>query len=76
MAAGIALAEHYQTEALRLFESGYIDPDLKLAERVLNFIRESGGLVSLRCVYQKGPNAARDRDTALRLLKSSKTIDG
>jgi hypothetical protein len=68
MAAGIALAEHYQTEALRLFESGFIDPDLKLVERVLNFIRESGGLVSTRCVYQKGPNAARDKDTALRLL--------
>ena len=69
MAAGIALAQHYQTEALRLFEAGFIDPDLKLAERVLDFIRERGGVVSPRCVYQKGPNAARDKETALRLLK-------
>lgn len=34
MAAGIALSEHYQSEALRLFNSGSANPDLILAERV------------------------------------------
>lgn len=40
------------------------DPDLVLAEKVLAFIRERGGLVSLRDIYTHGPNAVRNRKTA------------
>jgi hypothetical protein len=68
MAAAITLAQHYQGEALRLFEAGFINPDLLLAEKVLAFVRQRGGEVSLRCIYTLGPNAARDRATALRIM--------
>jgi uncharacterized protein DUF3987 len=69
MAAAITLAQHYQSEALRLFEAGFTDPILILAEKVLAFIRERGGLVSPRCIYTHGPNAARDRATAVRIIR-------
>jgi hypothetical protein len=68
VARGIALAQHYQGEALRLFEAGFADPDLILAEKVLAFIRQRGGVISARCIYTHGPNAARDRKTALRSI--------
>jgi hypothetical protein len=69
MMDGIALAEFYTSEALRLFEAGMTNPDLVLAEKVLAFIKERGELVSLRCVYTHGPNAARDKATAARMMK-------
>ena len=68
MAWGISLSQHYQSEALRLFEAGFVDPDLILAEKVLAFIRQRGGVTSARCIYTHGPNAARDRKTALRTI--------
>lgn len=68
MAAGIDLAQHYQSEALRLFETGATNPDLALAERVLDFMREQGGTVGLRQLYQFGPNAVRDAETARRIM--------
>lgn len=69
MADGIALAEHYRSEALRLFEGGATDPDLILAQKVLDFMRERGGIVSLRAIYQFGPNAARDKATAQHIMR-------
>jgi hypothetical protein len=68
MAAGIALAQHYQDEALRLFEAGATNGDLLLAEKVRDWIREQGGTVSLRSLYQYGPNRVRDAATARRIL--------
>ena len=69
MAHGITLAEHYRGEAQRLFEAGHTDPDLVLAEKVLDFIRDRGGTVGLRCIYTHGPNAARDKATAQRIVR-------
>jgi hypothetical protein len=69
MMDGMALAEFYKAEALRLFEAGMTDPDLALAERALTFIKGRGGPVSLRCIYTHGPNAAREKATAERIMK-------
>ena len=49
MASGIALAQHYAAEALRLRGAAQIDPKLKLAQRILEWITRhwDGPLISL-----------------------------
>ena len=70
MGAGIILAQYYAGEALRLFHAGAADPDLLLAQRTLDWLRSSWReeLVSLRALYQKGPNAIRDAKTAKKVV--------
>lgn len=69
MAHGITLANHYVAEALRIFEAGLANPDLTLAHALLVWLRDwPEKNVSLPDIYQKGPNAIRDRDTAGRLV--------
>ena len=69
MAFGIELAEHYGAEALRLFAAGRVGDDLRLAQRLLDWLQTGlqEPLVSLPDIYQRGPNAIRDAGTARRL---------
>jgi hypothetical protein len=68
MAAGIELAQHYASEALRLFEVGSIDGDLLLAQKVLRWLIERGRpTVTLVDVYQRGPYAVRSSKPAGRI---------
>ena len=71
MAAGISLAQHYAAEALRLFEASRISADLLLAQKLLSWLLGcwSETAVSLPDIYQKGPNAIRDKATAAKLVK-------
>ena len=71
LASGIELAQHYATEALRLFEAGATDPDLILAESLLTWLHTgwSHSLVSLPDIYQHGPNPIRDKETARRMVR-------
>ena len=64
MAAGITLAQHYVTEALRLFEASRVSDDLRLAQKLLTWllVSWSENFVSLPDIYQKGPNAIRDKN--------------
>ena len=70
MSAGIALAQHYAAEALRLFGVGRLGTDLQLAQKLLAWLL--GGwhevAVSLPDIYQRGPNAIRDKATAKKLV--------
>jgi hypothetical protein len=70
MEHGIALAEHYVCEALRLFGSSRINPDLALARRLLNWLLKDWGEpnVSLPDIYQRSLNAIGDQATARRLV--------
>ena len=70
MAAGIMLAQHYVAEALRLFEASRVSDDLRLADKLLRWLLGpwSEDFVSLPNIYQKGPNAIRDKTTAARLV--------
>jgi len=64
--AGIALAQHYAMEALRLFDAGSARPEILPAEQLLDWLNSRDGeLISLPDVYQFGPNAFRDAKTAL-----------
>ena len=70
ISAGIALADHYATEALRLFGVSRIAPDLKLAQRLLAWLHHSWGgpAISLPDIYQRGLNAIGDKATAARMV--------
>jgi hypothetical protein len=68
--AGVMLASYYAGEAQRLHEQGYVDPDIALAERLLNWLCNSWeyDLVSLPDIYQRGLNAISDKKTAVRIV--------
>lgn len=67
--AGIELAQFYLSEALRLFNSAAMNPDLLLAKKLLNWVRSRGTPLYLRAVYQYGPNSIRDKETARRIVR-------
>jgi Protein of unknown function (DUF3987) len=70
MAAGIALAQHYVAEALRLFEASRVSDDLRLAQMLLTWLLGpwKEDLVSLPNIYREGPNSIRDKTTAAKLV--------
>jgi Protein of unknown function (DUF3987) len=77
MAHGIALAEHYCGEALRLFGQSQVNREQEQCHKMLNFIRKQDGPVSLRLIGQEGPYGLRKRDAALpviSMLEKSGTI--
>jgi len=67
---GIALAEHYATEALRIFQTSKINADLVLAQRLLNWMQQNWkeAAISLPDIYQRSLNSIRDKATAARLV--------
>jgi hypothetical protein len=72
MAHGITLAQFYAAEALRIQAASQINPDLALAQHLLDWLQkdwpELTGLVSLPDIYQFGPNQIRDKQTASRIV--------
>jgi hypothetical protein len=67
---GIALADHYATEALRLFAASQADAELVRAQELLRWLLISwdGDVVGLPEIYQFGPNFVRDKRTSTRLV--------
>jgi Protein of unknown function (DUF3987) len=70
MGAGIALAEHYAAEALRVFGAARINADLRLAQRLLDWLLGTWGEanISLPDIYQRSLNAVADKATAAKLV--------
>ena len=70
LAQGVKLAEFYTAEALRLYSAGVIDPDLLLAEQVIEWFRDKWGqpYISLPDLYQRGPKAIRDKKKAKEIM--------
>jgi hypothetical protein len=69
MANGITLAQHYAAEALRLFSAGQIDERLCLAQSVLTWLTSwPEPSISLPDIYQRGPNAVRDKRMAAAMV--------
>ena len=69
--AGILLAEHYAAEARRLHDAGQPDPELDLAQRVLDWLAgEWSGrpLISVPDLYTFGPGPVRDKRIASRII--------
>jgi Protein of unknown function (DUF3987) len=70
MSAGIALAEHYAVEALRLFGASRVNADVFLAYRLQSWVLTKWGEpnISLPDIYQRGLNAIGDSATARRMV--------
>ena len=69
MQAGIALAEHYAAELLRLGEAAAVAPDLALAQRLLAWWQaRPDPRCHLAGIYQRGLNAIADAATARRIV--------
>jgi len=68
--AGIALAEHYAVEALRLFGASRVNADLRLARRLLDWLHHEWRepVIALPVIYQRSLNAIGDQATARRLV--------
>jgi len=72
MAAGVELAQHYAAEALRLFGTNSVNPDLHLAQAAFGWMRSPGWgkpLISLPDLYQRGPNAIRESAVARKIAE-------
>ncbi|MEI2771848.1 MAG: YfjI family protein [Candidatus Competibacter sp.] len=68
--SGIWLMDHYLTETLRIQDAGIADPDLQLAQRLLEWLHGLGEAHTyLAKVYQFGPNGIRDAKTARKMLE-------
>jgi hypothetical protein len=70
MEAGIALAEHYATEASRLFDASRVSGDLRLAQRLRDWLVSQWPEpnISLPDIYQRSLNAIGDKATANKLV--------
>jgi hypothetical protein len=69
MAGGIALAQHYAAELLRLHGAAGVSPDLDLAARLLAWWQaRPDPRCHLSAIYQRGLNAVRDAATARRIV--------
>jgi hypothetical protein len=70
MRAGIALAEHHAAEALRLLGASRVNSDLRLAQRLLDWLLGawSAPAISLPDIYQRSLNAIGDKATAAKLV--------
>lgn len=65
------LMQHYLAEALRLWGAGQVTAELKLAQEVLNWLRDKmgpGRVIPMAEIYRKGPSAIRSAGTARKVL--------
>jgi len=73
MTGAINLAQFYVSEALRLFHSSVVPPELLQAERLhewlTTYCTRDRPHFSLPDIYQLGPNSIRDAKTARKLVK-------
>ena len=69
MACGIALAQYYGGEMLRLAGGASVPPDLRLAARLLAWRQDRPDpRCHLAMIYQRGLNAIRDASVARRIV--------
>lgn len=67
--SSIRLLSYYIAETLRIQDYGVADPDLKLAQSLLDWLHGLGDdHVYLAKIYQFGPSGIRDAKTARRML--------
>jgi hypothetical protein len=62
----IKITDFFTTEALRLFEAGSCSPELRQAEKLLDWLKTTWQepLIGLSIIYRRGPNSIRDKKAA------------
>lgn len=70
LADATELARYYLAEAVRLVAAGAIDPELRQAETLRQWLlARQGGVISLSTIYQCGPNSIRQAAKARAAMK-------
>lgn len=66
----IQIVDFFATEALRLFEAGSCAPELRQAEKLLEWLHTTWKekFIGLRAIYRQGPNSIRDSAAAKRAV--------
>jgi hypothetical protein len=65
MTCGIDLAQHFASEALRLFGASQVNEKLREAQRLLGWLASrTEEIISLPEIYQLGPSSIREADAA------------
>ena len=68
---GVELAEHYASEALRLFDAGNASPEIVAAQRLLDWLKgQADEFISVRLISQFGPNSIREAAAARAAIKT------
>ncbi len=69
--SGIELMNFYLNDAIRMADTGHLNPDLKDAASLLGWLNKKGhSLVYPSLIYQKGPiRRLREKETALKAIK-------
>ena len=66
----IRILDFYTSEALRLFEAASCPPELRHAEKLLEWLKAwPEPLVGLSVIYRLGPNSIREAETAKKAVK-------
>jgi hypothetical protein len=62
----VKITDFFTTEALRLFEAGSCSPELRQAEKLLDWLKNTWQepLIGLSIIYRRGPNSIRDKKAA------------
>jgi hypothetical protein len=70
-ARAIEIVRHHAFEALRLARAGVVEPELRQARRLLDWLSNGWPepCASLPDIYQRGPHGIRDKATASRLVR-------
>ena len=68
VADSIKIADFFLSEQLRIHDMAVTDPDVILAEKLLKWCQPFAYIYP-RKIYREGPNAIRDRATALRIAE-------
>ena len=67
--SAIHIVEYYLYETLRLFNVSQDNPDLKIAQECLNWLRGRYPIFSLTELYRLGPNKVRVKVVAAKYVK-------
>jgi Protein of unknown function (DUF3987) len=70
MHAALTLADWYVAEAVRLQRAARTDPHLRVAQQLLEWLRErSEEVIDFRAILQRGPTPVRTKDKAEKALE-------
>ncbi|MCK9542486.1 MAG: YfjI family protein [Novosphingobium sp.] len=70
LADAIELAKYYLAEAIRLVAAGAVEPDLRQAENLREWlIGRADNVIGLSTIYQRGPASIRQADKARSAMK-------
>jgi hypothetical protein len=70
MRGAIQLTNYYLMEWMRIMDEAGVDPDIHLAETLLDWLKDTGEkFIYPRKIYQYGPNSLRNKKDTMRIME-------